>query len=289
MATPCCACGGTEYEYLPAVPSSHDGALFRPALCRGCSLVGLEPRLPLAELLGYYESLPDRRDLEEKIKARFQPRVQWIQRELGATGTLLDIGCSRGQFPAAMKEAGWDAEGVEADASRAAAGEAEFGIRIHNETFDTWETERRYQAITGWHVVEHFVDPLAVLRRAATLLEPGRGRLFLEVPNFQSLGRILGGPRWVHYDVPYHQHFFTPASLGALCEQAGLEVLWTSTRALDSDWWSVKRTLQRRLESGPGRLLRPLVSIKPIAWSIAWLASLLGLTETFQLLARRRD
>ena len=40
-----------------------------------------------------------------------------------------------------------------------------------------------------------------------------------------DLARVLGGPLWVHYDVPYHQHFFTPATLRTLCEKAGLEVL----------------------------------------------------------------
>jgi hypothetical protein len=118
---------------------------------------------------------------------------------------------------------------------------------------------------------------------------PETGRLFLEVPNFHSLGRVLGGPLWVHFDVPYHQHFFTPSSLTALAEKAGLEVLWTSTHSLDSDWWSIKRTLQRRLASFPGRLLRPLISIKPVAWLMARMASWFGYTETFQLLARRRD
>jgi 2-polyprenyl-3-methyl-5-hydroxy-6-metoxy-1,4-benzoquinol methylase len=249
--------------------------------------VGLEPRLGLDELLGYYDSLEERRDLEAKIRARFRPRVDWVQREAGDTGRLLDIGCSRGQFPAAMKDAGWRAEGVETDAAKAAAGEAEFGIRIHNAPFDEWEGDGTYDAITGWHVVEHFVDPSKVLERAAALLEPDSGRLFLEVPNFRSLGRVLGGSQWVHYDVPYHQHFFTPATLTALCERAGLEVLWTSQRALDSDWWSVKRTLQRVLR-GPLTPLRWLVSIKPIAWLVAWLGSWLGYTETFQLLARKR-
>lgn len=288
MPSPCCACQGVEYEALPAVPSHFDGRPFEPVRCRGCGLVGLAPRLPLDELLGYYQDLPERHDLEDKIRARFRPRVEWVARELPEPGNLLDIGCSRGQFPAAMQAAGWHAEGVEADAGKAAAGAAEFGLPIHAVAFDEWETDARYQAITGWHVVEHFRDPLAVLRKAAELLSPEGGRLFLEVPNHDALGRVLAGRHWVHYDVPYHQHFFTPATLRDLCARAGLEVLWTSVRPLDSDWWSIKRSLQRRIAGTPWVVLRPLISLKPVAWLLAQLGSWFGLTETFQLLARRR-
>lgn len=291
MSSQCFQCGGRDLRPLYAVESSFDGAEFRPSRCAECGLVGLIPRLPLGELLRYYEGLEVREGLEDKIRQRFRPRVRWVSRRLPGRGRLLDVGCGGGQFPHAMKEDGWEVEGVEADEAKASRGAAEFEIRIHNHPFDQWEPpeDARYQAVTGWHVLEHFIDPGVALRQVARVLDPEGGRLFLEVPNFHSLGRVWGGPRWVHYDVPYHQHFFTPATLGALLEREGFEVLEVSRMPLDSDWWSLKRTLQRRLEGSWLRpLLRPLVSFMPIARLLVFLGGLAGYSETFQVMAGRR-
>lgn len=287
MPSACCLCGESRYRLLEPVASSVDRRPFTPAVCEGCGLVGLEPRLPLHELLTYYEGLTSRSDLEEKIRARFVPRCEWIDHLLPKKGRILDVGCGRGQFPAQMRDRGWQAEGIEANPLQAAAGRAEFGLTIHEAPFDQWSGPGTYQAITAWHVLEHFIDPTKALANAAALLAPG-GLFFAEVPNFASLGRAWGGADWVHYDVPFHQHFFTPASLTALAEKSGLEVLGHSRQALDSDWWSIKRTLQRRLTGFPAALVRPLISIKPVAWMIAWAGALFGYTETFQLVARKR-
>ncbi len=286
MANPCCLCGGLRFRELPPVASRFDGRAFVPVICQGCRLVGLEPRLPLGELLAYYQGLDTREDLEQKIRERFRKRVDLVAGAVPPGSAVLDVGCGRGQFPAALRDAGFRAEGVEASPDLVERGRAEFDLEIHQAAFDEWETDRRYQAITAWHVLEHFVDPLAVLRRARGLLDPGTGRLFLEVPNHRSLGALLAGASWVHYDVPYHQHFFEPATLEALCRRAGLEVLRVTRSPLDSDWWSLKRSLQRRIAGSWLGWLRPLVSLKPVMVLLAWLGALAGRTETFQLVAR---
>lgn len=290
MADTCVLCGGLDYQALYPVDSAFDGATFYPVRCRGCDHVGLSPRLPLDKLLAYYDGLDTRADLEDKIRARFRPRQRWVSKCLPGRGRLLDVGCGRGQFPAAMRdEEGWQAEGIEAEAVKAASGAAEFEMTIHQAPFDTWQGGEpgSYQAITAWHVLEHFLDPLVALRNARRLLAED-GRLFLEVPNFRSLGRVVGGARWVHYDVPYHQHFFTPTTLRRALEACDLEVVSVSRAPLDSDWWSIKRTLQRRCERWPLRILRPLVSFLPVPKLLSWMAAAFGYTETLQVQARPR-
>src|SRR5215210_208851 len=57
--------------------------------------------------------------------------------------------------------------------------------------FEEFETDLRFDTIVASHVLEHLVDPVAVLSRAREWLAPG-GRLIVVVPNADSLHRQLG-------------------------------------------------------------------------------------------------
>lgn len=114
--------------------------------------------------------------------------------------------------------------------------------------------------MTMWHVLEHCIDPLGVLKQARSLLEPG-GMLFVELPNWNSMGRRVRGAKWSQLKPPEHINFFTPRSLARATELAG----FISARA-----WSVyppKRplrpgdyqpTLMQRCRDGVARLAGPL-------------------------------
>ena len=81
-----------------------------------------------------------------------------------------------------------------------------------------------FDAVTMWHVLEHLPDPFAAVARAAELVRPG-GRIVISVPNIESLQAQFGGERWFHLDLPRHLFHFSPRSLSALVEQAGLRVV----------------------------------------------------------------
>jgi len=74
---------------------------------------------------------------------------------------------------------------------------------------------RRFDAIVAVNVVEHIRDDHALVRRLAALLNPG-GKLVVYVPAcpfaYGSLDRALG-----------HYRRYTPRSLAALLESAGLQ------------------------------------------------------------------
>lgn len=80
-----------------------------------------------------------------------------------------------------------------------------------------------------WHVVEHLLNPPAALTRARELLAPG-GLLLIELPNWNSIGRIARGSRWSQLRPPEHIDFFIPHSLRFALEQAGFQVVRCTTR-----------------------------------------------------------
>jgi hypothetical protein len=95
-------------------------------------------------------------------------------------------------------------------------------------------------------VLEHMHEPLAALRQAYRLLQPG-GWLLVTVPNIASLEYRLWGRHWVGLEPPLHLAHFSPATLAAALEKTGFmlaEVAQSvSTAGLTRSLWL---TLRRR-------------------------------------------
>jgi 2-polyprenyl-3-methyl-5-hydroxy-6-metoxy-1,4-benzoquinol methylase len=63
-------------------------------------------------------------------------------------------------------------------------------VRLFRSLFETYHTDERYDAVFASYVLEHVLDPVAVLKRVASLLAPG-GRIFIVVPNARAFSRQL--------------------------------------------------------------------------------------------------
>jgi SAM-dependent methyltransferase len=71
--------------------------------------------------------------------------------------------------------------------------------------------------------LEHEINPLPLLRTAGRKLRRD-GALLIKVPNYASWNRRLRGAKWCGYRFPDHVNYFTPATLSAMLERAGLAV-----------------------------------------------------------------
>src|SRR5262249_34374514 len=69
-----------------------------------------------------------------------------------------------------------------------------------------------------FHVLEHSLDPVALLQQAVDLIKPG-GYLLVEVPNVLGSWQGLG---MLHVAHPY---LFAPATLGRIVQTAGLQIV----------------------------------------------------------------
>jgi SAM-dependent methyltransferase len=133
-------------------------------------------------------------------------------------GAVLDVGCGDGLFfdTLAALDGVTLVEGVEPAAALVSADGAH-RERIHVVPFDTsFQPGRRYSLVLMLDVVEHLPDPLAALRHAVSLLEPG-GVFLATVPAFMSL--------WTRHDELNH-HFtrYTARRFAELADAAGLRV-----------------------------------------------------------------
>ena len=72
-------------------------------------------------------------------------------------------------------------------------------------------------------VLEHELDPVPLLRACRERLS-ANGSVVVKVPNYACLARHLRGRRWCGYRWPDHVNYFTPRSLAATAERAGLRI-----------------------------------------------------------------
>lgn len=128
---------------------------------------------------------------------------------------ILDVGCGDGLFFDQLSRFG-DVQGIEA-AGELVSPSGPHRARIHISPFDeSYRPGEQFSLILMLDVLEHLADPLAALRHAWALLEPG-GTLLATVPAFRLL--------WTNHDVLNH-HFtrYTKASFRHLARAAGIEL-----------------------------------------------------------------
>ena len=160
--------------------------------------------------------------LDSEVNRRtFRDRIRAIERQYGRRGRLLDVGCALGDFLLEAKASGWDVEGVEIS-SFAAQRARERGLRVTAGRLEDLKLpEASFDVITLYDSVEHLVDPVATLAAVGRLLVPG-GIVHLVTPNVGGLQARLLGRLWYHYKPGEHLFYFSPRTLGAVCEAAGL-------------------------------------------------------------------
>lgn len=150
-----------------------------------------------------------------------------------AGGKLLDVGCGNGAFLSLAQQAGWQVEGVDFDSSAVQAARSR-GLDVHHGGVEVLGDKRSYyDVITISHVIEHVHDPVMVLSALYDLLKPG-GVLWLDTPNFESLGASVFGPAWRGLEIPRHLHIFSRRALTQALRNAGFKSLRQRWRGMSS-------------------------------------------------------
>jgi SAM-dependent methyltransferase len=127
-----------------------------------------------------------------------------------------------GVFVEVAQGRGWDAWGLEPSRWAVQEGRRRGLNMIQGTLRDAELDSGSFDAVTMWDVIEHLLDPLADLSEAARLLKPG-GVLCVHTIDIDSPFARLMGKRWP-WLVEMHNFFFSPKTLGAMVEKAGLQV-----------------------------------------------------------------
>ena len=138
---------------------------------------------------------------------------------------LLDVGAATGEFALRAQASGWEAVACEVGDTAREAARAKGLTAVA--TID--EAPGHFGIISMYHVLEHLIDPLAVLRLARAAVASD-GYLVIELPQWRSAGRIVRRSAWAQFRPPEHINFFSRRSLATTLGFAGWEVVHSSTR-----------------------------------------------------------
>ena len=194
-------------------------------------------------------------------------------------GSVLEVGCGLGLMLAAFSQHGWRATGIERDEEVIARIHPMPGVEITTLAVEELPLEARFDLIVMFHVLEHIGDPVQLLRECAKRLAPG-GRLIVNVPNFGSWQARFAGANWVHLDVPRHLVHYTPQTVAATLERAGLEVSDFRSVSIEHDpyGWvesASNRAGRSRLTGRSNTLTRFLMGIDRLGLGVA-LSAVIG-------------
>jgi len=207
-------------------------------------------------------------------------RVEWVARWTRPPGAWLDVGCGSGEVLDAVVRAGWLGVGVEPVAASVA------WAREHRPHLDVRESrledaglpEHSHDVVSAFHVLEHMADATGFLRLLARWTRPG-GFVVVEVPNVRSCHRRGWGADWPGLRPLEHVSHFSPRSLAATLERAGLDVVTIETRSfqyrrqtLDEALGDLglyhRRGLLHWMGSAATREGVPVVAPTPMGWKL---------------------
>jgi SAM-dependent methyltransferase len=190
----------------------------------------------------YAHDRPEYREDSPVFERIAGERVAWVER-YARGGALLEVGCAQGLFLQRAKERGFEVTGVEATPLHVAHAR-ELGVDVREGFLEDLKLgSGSFDIACLFHVLEHVVAPVDLLREVRRVLAPG-GVLFVEVPNADSAMARDKGVRWPFLDPANHPLHFSPLSLRRALEAAGFQL-----QAMD--------TISPRLYLPRGRRLRP--------------------------------
>lgn len=193
--------------------------------CLDCTAMLVANPPTLQELAEYYSTVSDPAYYENNREqlSYFYGKLARIIRAMCPDGKrIFDVGCSRGWFMDSMK--GWECHGNELNEFEAGEAKKLYGENIIQGPFETCpDYPEPFDVVTVQDVLDHFIDPVAVIRKANKMLNKG-GLLVIKVHDFGCLYAKLTGKNFYAVIPPSHLTYFTSKSLRILCEKNGFEV-----------------------------------------------------------------
>lgn len=203
--------------------------------CKYCGLVYLKPQPSPKELKDFY-NLIYQVDFKRNKKTMSQKSRRFLK-EIGRfakPGSLLELGCSYGFFLKKAKENGWKVKGLEWSGEACNYAIHELNLDVSDESLHGFIlTQKKFDVVTAWHVIEHFANPREELLNIKKVLNPG-GIFSFTTPNIDSLQFKLLGNKWEWVSPPAHLYMFGISSITNLLQKSGFQILKLETRRGDS-------------------------------------------------------
>lgn len=160
------------------------------------------------------------RGTREDIRARLGYYLPMLRDALGTNGSVVDLGCGRGEWLELLHDQGLSATGVDSSDAMVAVCQQRGLNAVHGDAIAFLRAlpDDSQAAVSGFHVIEHIgIDALiALLDEARRVLRPG-GLLILETPNPENV-TVGSCSFWID---PSHRQPIPPVLAQFLAEARG--------------------------------------------------------------------
>ena len=198
---------------------------FNVGRCGGCTAKLVTNPPTLNELEVHYSGVSDPAYYDnnrEQLGYYYEKLAGMVRKQRPHGKRIFDVGCSRGWFLDAM--GGWDCHGNEINEFEANEAKKRHGDKIVRGPFETCpDYSQQFDVVTIQDVLDHFIDPVAIVRKANSMLPVG-GLMVIKVHDFGCLWAKLTGKRFYAVIPPCHLTYFTRRSLQILCQRNGFAV-----------------------------------------------------------------
>jgi 2-polyprenyl-3-methyl-5-hydroxy-6-metoxy-1,4-benzoquinol methylase len=176
-----------------------------------------------------------------------QAAIRVLQAHVVGRPRILELGCSDGYMTSLLAQIA--SAHVVVDAAQEFIEKARLAVpetvEFHQALFEEYEPGQSFDVVVMSFILEHIIDPPALIARARSWLTQPAGRLFAVVPNIRALSRQLGRAIGV---------------VGDLAEITASELAHGHRRSYD------RTTFDRDIEGGGAEILaRGGLVVKPFA------------------------
>lgn len=245
----CLLCEGSNFlDFLELKDYFLSQEKFKLARCQSCGLLYSSPRPTPDSIQAYYNSdeyishNTKQRSLKNLLYRQARKKaLRWklnIINRYVREGRILDIGAGTGEFLNYCRKHGWEAMGVEPNASAREKAFVDYGLKVQDANDFSMIGNASVDVISMWHVLEHMEDPLEQFYLNYRLLKKD-GLLVLALPNYESWDANHYGRYWAAYDVPRHLFHFTKESVKRLSDKTGFRIEGIQALKLDAYYISL--------------------------------------------------
>lgn len=223
---PCDLCGSAEQDII--AKRDRYGNRLVNVLCRGCGLVFVNPMPTNEEVSSFYKIhyrksyhnsyIPRKKAIMRATRGAISRynHVKRVKRALKEGDRVLDVGASGGEFVHYLRQLGFDAHGIEPNEGFVKFAKNAYSVDLNMGVWEEAEyAKESFDLITANHVIEHFRDPFAALRRFHGWLKPG-GLIYISAPTIANPNRTPYGR--FHFG---HLYNFTYETLVMMAKRAG--------------------------------------------------------------------
>jgi len=229
----CPLCEAHSHTLLSSKLRRGDGKVF---LCNSCKhgFLDLKPEIDLKEYYGeaYRKEYSSRAQVSgtnahEIFNVYYdyqESRLEIIRPSLGENKSVLEVGCSAGQFISHIKSEAGLINGIELDKDCCAYVNKEFGVSCDSNYLpESKFRNNKYDVVCSFQVMEHVPDPVSFLKELINV-SSANGKIYVEVPNLHDpLIKVWNNDAYKNfYYHSAHLHYFTEYSLLNVALKAGV-------------------------------------------------------------------